>query len=242
MIHIRTGFIGYFALLWWAWWTQSVFDTRFRRPELGYGRVFRTMQILIRLTLLGAWVGLSSTPAEFSRSSFTNFSTVYAGTRLLLVIDLLAVVVYNFVVSWRESKTASTSAALRWHPGRTLLANWGPLFSALGSLISAALWFCVRYQNDRHSVNATLLSLWLVGVSVELITQIITEAFWATNPLGLTVLPERLSLLGLIILGEGEWNGFHRSLLFPTSSSCLAFGRFQWRVRTVDTPQSRLSY
>ncbi|CAO1632841.1 unnamed protein product [Parajaminaea phylloscopi] len=204
------GFIGYFALLWWAWWTQSVFDTRCRRPELGYPRPFKTVQIALRLLLLGAWVGLSSTPAEFSRNGFTNFSALYAVTRLLLVADWLAVILYDLVDDWRGSRRSAQTKG-RWAPWEVLRDDWTYLASAASSLASSILWYCVRFRKQRHAVNGQLLGLWLPGIAIELVVQILVEAFGPEQSLSLTVMPERLSLLLLIILGEG-FNGVSEQL------------------------------
>ncbi|SPO29034.1 uncharacterized protein UTRI_05608 [Ustilago trichophora] len=52
-------------------------------------------------------------------------------------------------------------------------------------------------------LSAPLLVMWILGVTIEAVAQILNELSGVLSPLGNGVLPERLVLFGLIILGEG---------------------------------------
>lgn len=179
------GFVGFFALLWWAWWTQSVFDTRYRRPELLYPRWFKGFLLIVRLALLGTWTAFSATPSEFERHSFTNFAAVYACTRILLMVDWLSIAAYELFEAWLSSLRGQHTQAL----STKLLFLWPELLSAAVALISAALWWCERYIPDRHDVGSQVLALWLSGIAVELLAQIVVEVSCRRQTLSTTIMP-----------------------------------------------------
>ncbi|KAJ1021188.1 hypothetical protein NDA16_003974 [Ustilago loliicola] len=74
----------------------------------------------------------------------------------------------------------------------------------MASLVaSGLLWILSRLIPRSNGVTAPLLVMWIAGVAIEAGAQILNELSGVLSPLGKGVLPERLVLFGLIILGEG---------------------------------------
>ncbi|EST08252.1 Low temperature requirement A [Kalmanozyma brasiliensis GHG001] len=216
------AFTGYFAALWWAWWSQAYFDVRYRRPSHSHPFLFKSSQRIIRAAVLGLWVGFSTTPSEFSRASFTNFTLIYGASRIALAVDYAVVLVYD-LVRWRKVRRVGTvahgksqvspSEELDEIPSQHSGQHGRPtgnisgiirthLISIAALVASGLLWICSRFLRHR-GIRAPVLVMWILGVGIEAAAQIFNEMGGALSPLGESVLAERLVLFGLIILGEG---------------------------------------
>lgn len=217
------AFIGYFTALWWAWWSQAYFDVRYRRPSHYHPYLFTSCQLVVRAVVLGLWVAFSTTPSEFSRGSFTNFTLIYGCSRLALALDHTVVLTFD-LVSWHKrhsliyhTNTASDASHTQDASKLSSRNNDAPktgrrdddaiilrthLVSIVSLVFSGLLWILSRLV--RHNgVTAPLLVMWILGVSIEATAQILNELNGVLSPLATSVLPERLVLFGLIILGEG---------------------------------------
>ncbi|CBQ69491.1 conserved hypothetical protein [Sporisorium reilianum SRZ2] len=212
------AFLGYFTALWWAWWSQAYFDVRYRRPAHHQPYLFKSCQRIVRVAVLGLWVAFSTTPSEFSRGSFTNFTQIYGASRIALAIDYVVVLVYD-VVRCRRGSSRSRTTYLNSDQGHAEEPSQLPsrqgdrpgsfnrtfqthLVSIASLVASGLLWILSRFV--RHNgITAPLLVMWIVGVAIEAAAQIVNEVRGRLSPLGQSVLPERLVLFGLIILGEG---------------------------------------
>ncbi|KAJ9475652.1 hypothetical protein PHBOTO_005715 [Pseudozyma hubeiensis] len=218
------AFMGYFGALWWAWWSQAYFDVRHRRPSHHQPFLFKSCQRIVRAAVLGLWVAFATTPSEFARGSFTNFSQIYGYSRIALALDYAVVLVWD-LVHWRKRSHVAHPASLEGDRDNAdesgLLAP--PPFNAeamnagnndiarivqtrvlsIASLVaSGLLWILSRFV--RHNgVTAPLLVMWILGVALKAAVQMVNELGGVLSPLGSSVLPERLVLFGLIVLGEG---------------------------------------
>lgn len=218
------AFIGYFAALWWAWWSQAYFDVRYRRPSQTRPYLFRTCQLIIRAGVLGLWVAFSTTPSEFSRGSFTNFTLIYGCSRVALALDY-TVVLLSDLIRWRKGQFSvhdagfvgdigrserSSSPADRYGHGRKGVQSTGiaavcrtHLITIAALVASGLLWILSRLVPHHGRLTAPLLVMWIVGILLEAAVQLVNELGRALSALEYSVLPERLVLFGLIILGEG---------------------------------------
>ncbi|GAC94571.1 hypothetical protein PHSY_002144 [Pseudozyma hubeiensis SY62] len=217
------AFMGYFGALWWAWWSQAYFDVRHRRPSHHQPFLFKSCQRIVRAAVLGLWVAFATTPSEFARGSFTNFSQIYGYSRIALALDYAVVLVWD-LVQWRKRSRVAHLASREddrddadesdllpppFHPkardagtndiGRIVQTR---VLSIASLVASGLLWILSRFV--RHNgVTAPLLVMWILGVALEAAVQIVNELGGVLSPLGNSVLPERLVLFGLIVLGEG---------------------------------------
>lgn len=188
------GFMGYFALLWWSWFSQALFDVRFRTPSSSNLSYLRGAT---RASQVGVWVGFTTTASEFGRGGFGNFAAVYALSRLTLACD--------FGIAMLQTAGETKRSGVRTRRVH-LQAQWPLALSLVATLISGALWFASRAIPNPHSdsIPRGRLAMWLVGISVELVVQFGLELS-SSMKLSLkgTHLPERMALLSLIVLGEG---------------------------------------
>lgn len=218
------AFLGYFTAIWWAWWSQAYFDVRYRRPSPSKPFLFNSCQRIIRAAVLGLWVAFSTTPSEFSRGSFTNFTLIYGCSRMALALDHAVVLLFD-LVRWRRGQALIHADAGDDTYGHVEPASQLPsqftrasraarkdgmsaivrthLISMASLVASGLLWILSRLLPRSNGVTAPLLVMWIVGVLVEAGAQILNELSGVLSPLGRGVLPERLVLFGLIILGEG---------------------------------------
>ncbi|TKY88307.1 hypothetical protein EX895_002659 [Sporisorium graminicola] len=196
------AFLGYFTALWWAWWSQAYFDVRYRRPSHHQPYLFKSCQRVVRVAVLGLWVAFSTTPSEFARGSFTNFSQIYGASRFALALDHVVVLAHDAVL-WRRGRSNPRRADMdggRHHSFAGVAQTH--LVSIVSLVASGLLWILSRFL--RHNgITAPLLVMWIVGIVIEAAAQIVNEVRGSLSPLGRSVLPERLILFGLIILGEG---------------------------------------
>lgn len=208
------AFLGYFAALWWAWWSQSYFDVRYRRPSHAHPFLFKTSQRIIRAAVLGLWVAFSTTPSEFSRGGFTNFTLIYGCSRMALALDHAVVLIYD-LFRWRNhpARDHAELAQPEFEPAHAAL-HTAPRHStkaavvrthlvSIAALVASGLLWILSRLVPRNGVNAPLLVMWIAGVALEAAAQLGNELSGALSALGDSVLPERLVLFGLIILGEG---------------------------------------
>ncbi|PWN51804.1 hypothetical protein IE53DRAFT_385828 [Violaceomyces palustris] len=210
-IHDLAKFMGFFSILWWSWWTQSLFDVRFRsRMTYRDNYVLKILMRIIRIVLLGAWIVYTTMPSEFARKGYSNFSLTYSTTRFCLACDHAVVVLKGWYEDRRGMKSRLKSSSLGKNAMRNPLVTVSSMIKRQGAaiilvvvnLISAILWISARHR-DHDGVNGTMLGLWISGVVLEWISQVSVEMFGDFPSLSRTCLPERLTLFALIILGEG---------------------------------------
>ncbi|CCF47993.1 hypothetical protein NDA14_006949 [Ustilago hordei] len=218
------AFLGYFTAIWWAWWSQAYFDVRYRRTMRHQPFLFNSCQRVIRAAVLGLWVAFSTTPSEFSRSSFTNFTLIYGSSRMALALDHAVVLLFD-VFRWRRGQSllhaaggddiyhsddelsrlpSQRTTARRVARNDDMAAIVRTHLISIASLVASGLfWILSRLLPRSNGVTAPLLVMWILGVAIEAAAQILNELSDVLSPLGKGVLPERLVLFGLIILGEG---------------------------------------
>ncbi|SPC64430.1 uncharacterized protein UHOD_07277 [Ustilago sp. UG-2017b] len=218
------AFLGYFTAIWWAWWSQAYFDVRYRRTMRHQPFLFNSGQRVIRAAVLGLWVAFSTTPSEFSRSSFTNFTLIYGCSRMALALDHAVVLLFD-LFRWRRGQSllhaaggddiyhcddnlsrlpSQRTTARRVARNDNMAAIVRTHLISIASLMASGLfWILSRLLPRSNGVTAPLLVMWILGVAIEAAAQIVNELSDVLSPLGKGVLPERLVLFGLIILGEG---------------------------------------
>lgn len=118
------GFLGYFALLWWTWYSHCLFDVRFRtRPGLVKSGLVFYPQYCTRLCTIGVWVAFTTTAGQFSRGDFVSFSEIYALNRLVLGLDYFVIAVDQFRRDgWRQFLESEEDRGAESTPTR--LSSW----------------------------------------------------------------------------------------------------------------------
>lgn len=210
-------FIGYFSLLWWSWWSQTLFDVRFRGRDR-FGFYMQCGQRIVRSTCLGVWVAFATVSSEFARGGYTNFTTIYACSRGTLIADYLLIIARSYVHKTKFWDDDIPFAAERRERSR-LSERQCHLIIIGGTLISMALWIASPYVVDNnHVLPPAVIGMWLAGIAVELIAEVIVEVFGSLRSISATPIVERLALFSLMVFGNGFENiGQALNLVSPGS-------------------------
>lgn len=203
---VKVGvYIGYFSLLWWSWWTQTLFDVRYRgRDRVGF--FMQCAQRIIRCCLLGVWVAYATVTSEFARSGYVNFTTIYICSRAALIADYIVVIIRSARYPY-ATKDAHIPGVVE-HRGRcrfsTLTCH---LIMIAGTVISMLLWIVSRFVDDgKSALPGQTIGVWIVGIMCEMVAEMLVELGGPLRSLSATPIVERLALFSLIVFGNGFEN------------------------------------
>jgi len=210
-------FIGYFSLLWWSWWSQTLFDVRFRGRDR-FGFYMQCGQRLVRSTCLGVWIAFATVSSEFARGGYTNFTTIYVCSRGTLIADYLLIIARTYVHKTKFWDDDIPFAVERRERSRISERQCHMIIIG-GTLISMALWIASPYVVDNnHQLPPAVIGMWIAGIVVELIAEVIVEIFGSLRSISATPIVERLALFSLMVFGNGFENiGQALNLVSPGS-------------------------
>ncbi|PWN37260.1 uncharacterized protein FA14DRAFT_159392 [Meira miltonrushii] len=198
-------FIGYFSLLWWSWWSQTLFDVRFRGRDR-FGFYMQCGQRIVRSTCLGVWVAFATVSSEFARGGYTNFTTIYVCSRGTLIADYLLVIARTYIHKtkfWDDDIPFAVERRERSH----ISERQCHLIIIGGTLISMALWIASPYVVDNnHTLPPAVIGMWIAGIAVEMVAEMIVEIFGSLRSISATPIVERLALFSLMVFGNGFEN------------------------------------
>lgn len=217
-------FMSFFALLWWSWWCQTLYDVRYRsRHHSGLFAI--CAHRAIRISLLGTWVAFSTCASEYSQGTYTSFSLVYSLTRASLLLDHL--------VSSLDPPPTRRIYPSKEKKASRFLCHFTSLAATTFSLLC---WVASRYLSQKRidgSMRPVVYSIWVVSVLAEMVSQIYVEKFGPFDSLSSTQLVERLALFSLIIFGGGYENiGLALNAISPRQMSKTSYPG-HWRFATV---------
>ncbi|KAK7192472.1 hypothetical protein PSPO01_01180 [Paraphaeosphaeria sporulosa] len=183
------AYIGFFGILWSSWFQVTLHDVRFARDSL-YERVCKTIQFIVFVGL--ALVGSSFNPGMEStggkKASNTNF-------RILC---------YTLVIS--RGLLAIQHAVVLFYLVR---AKFSKLFLPMALMISLYLIFAGAFAamtpafKEGDESHRSVYVVWYVIMVVEAAAMITISSVWRMLSFKKTHLMERMSLLTLIVIGEG---------------------------------------
>ncbi|KAF2749028.1 hypothetical protein M011DRAFT_322292 [Sporormia fimetaria CBS 119925] len=178
------SYIGFFTILWSCWFQVTLHDVRFARDSV-YERACKTVQFIV-------FVGLALVGSEFnpggSKVNNTNFRVLCYTliiSRALLVVQYVVVFFY------------------------TARARYQKLLIPLGLMILiyavAAVGFGVMMPSFRQeeAAHTAIYAVWYIIMLIESVAVITISCFWRMLSFKKTHLMERMSLLTLIVIGEG---------------------------------------
>lgn len=196
-------FASYFSLLWWAWWSQSLFDVRYRGRE-AMGLRMQCAQRIVRCIMMGVWVAFATVVSDYSRGAYVTFAKVFIWSRGVLIADYLLIIAYQ----WNDSKF--TTATEEKSKSRSSLSPFtSHIIIIAGTLISMIFWIVsLQYgKGDGNTmITSTTAELWCCAIIIELVAEVAVEINGSQKPLHETPLVERLALFSLIIFGNGFEN------------------------------------
>lgn len=182
------GYIGFFGILWSSWFQITLHDVRFARDSL-YERVCKTVQFItfVGLALVGSQFNPASAKGKGNNSSFRILCFVLVISRGLLAIQYA--VVFFFTYRARYSKL--------YLPLGLMVAIY---------LVSAGVFagMTPAFKSTTQDQSKRLVYLvWYAMMGLEAVAVIGISCFWRMLSFKKTHLMERMSLLTIIVIGEG---------------------------------------
>ncbi|KAH6618710.1 bacterial low temperature requirement A protein-domain-containing protein [Boeremia exigua] len=178
------AYIGFFGILWATWFQITLHDVRFSRDSI-YERVCKTVQFISFVGL--ALVGSSFNPTG-DKTNNKNFSIL---CYVLVISRGLLAVQYSVVLFYTK----------RAHYSKLYL----PLGLMIGTYAIATAIFGGMIPLYRANVKAppALYMVWYGVMIAEAIVVITISCCWRMLSFKKTHLMERMSLLTIIVIGEG---------------------------------------
>ncbi|KZM18786.1 uncharacterized protein EKO05_0006488 [Ascochyta rabiei] len=177
------AYIGFFGILWATWFQITLHDVRFARDSL-YERICKTIQFITFVGL--ALAGSSFNPSgKANNKNFSILCYTLIISRGLLAIQYMVVLFYT----WR--------------------AKYSKLYLPLGLMVVTYLVgtgaFAAMTPTYRPTVIAprNLYMVWYAVMVAEAVIVITISCFWRMLSFKKTHLMERMSLLTIIVIGEG---------------------------------------
>ncbi|KAF2712110.1 hypothetical protein K504DRAFT_479868 [Pleomassaria siparia CBS 279.74] len=182
-ISYLAAYVGFFGILWCSWFQVTLHDVRFARDSI-YERVCKTIQFIVFVGL--ALVGSSFNPGKIaSNTNFRILCYTLVISRSLLMIQYIVVLV--FTMKEKYSKL--------YLPLGLMIAIYGLAASAFGAMTPAFR------ENDFNHEGVYVI--WYIVMLLECIGVITISCCWRMLSFKKTHLMERMSLLTLIVIGEG---------------------------------------
>ncbi|KAI9054768.1 hypothetical protein LZ554_001917 [Drepanopeziza brunnea f. sp. 'monogermtubi'] len=173
------AYAGFFCILWFLWVQVSLFDVRFVEDSI-LERVGKACQFGVMIGL--AIVGPSFNPEEQRQDVFRSLAIILMLSRVVLALQY-GLVLYQ-VFHYKGSRK--------------------PLVLIVGSnLFAALLYFSTFFGFKPDNPQNRVFILWYVTAVLETAFNIVVSSKWEVLTFQGTHLIKRMSLLTLIILGEG---------------------------------------
>ncbi|KAJ5052123.1 uncharacterized protein L3040_001882 [Drepanopeziza brunnea f. sp. 'multigermtubi'] len=173
------AYAGFFCILWFLWVQVSLFDVRFVEDSI-LERIGKACQFGVMIGL--AIVGPSFNPEEQRQDVFRSLAIILMLSRVVLALQY-GLVLYQ-VFYYKGSRK--------------------PLVLIVGSnLFAALLYFSTFFGFKPDNPRNHVFVLWYITAVLETAFNIIVSSKWEVLTFQGTHLIKRMSLLTLIILGEG---------------------------------------
>jgi low temperature requirement protein LtrA len=181
-------YIGFFSILWFTWYQVGLYDVRFSMDSV-FERIAKACQfgVMIGFAVVGPRFNVGSKTTNDgegpSLSSFKALTLILMASRFVIVLQYLQSL--WFTKNWKQTRLP-------------MLVIAGTYFVA--GFIYLGLFF--TFQDNESGENHTYL-VWYVLAFLETMIATGVSSYWRVISFKGTHLVERMSLLTLIILGEG---------------------------------------
>ncbi|KAH7399030.1 bacterial low temperature requirement A protein-domain-containing protein [Phaeosphaeria sp. MPI-PUGE-AT-0046c] len=178
------GYVGFFGILWSTWFQITLHDVRFARDSL-YERICKTVQFIcfVGLALVGSQFNPASPKGDNINFRILCYTLVIC--RGLLAIQYLVVLFFT----WKEKYAK-------------LYLPLGLMFLIYAIAMGAFAAMTPAFQGQKKDHRLVYL-VWYVVVTLEAIAAITISCCWRMLSFKKTHLMERMSLLTIIVIGEG---------------------------------------
>ena len=188
--HSLTAYIGFFSLLWLTWYQVSLYDVRFSADS-----VFERMAKAIHF---GVMVGFAVIGPQWKPGQEVDDYKIYKAFGLILMVSRLTLFAQYSITLLYTKKYRRTIVPILLVMASTLIA--AILYGALTPVFPKAI-----YDADGVAIaqNSHVYIAWyIIAISETILTVAVSCKFTIISFKG-THMVQRMSLLTLIILGEG---------------------------------------
>ncbi|KAF2640764.1 hypothetical protein P280DRAFT_490167 [Massarina eburnea CBS 473.64] len=186
-----TAYIGFFSLLWLTWYQVSLYDVRFSADSV-FERVAKALHfgVMIGFAVMG--------PQWHPGQETTDGFKIYRAFGLTLMVSRVTLALQYTVTLWYTRKYSKTVLPLAMVIASTLLAAifYGALTPAFPGK---------KFDADGNVVphKSNLYIAWYIIAICETILTVTVSCIWRVISFKGTHMVQRMSLITLIILGEG---------------------------------------
>jgi low temperature requirement protein LtrA len=186
-----TAYIGFFSLLWLTWYQVSLYDVRFSADSV-FERTAKAIHF-------GVMVGFAVIGPQWKPGQEIGDYKIYKAFGLMLMVSRLTLFCqYGVTLLYTMKKHAKTIVPLSMVMGSTLLA--AILYGALTPTFPRMLWDAAGGEVEQKS---NVYIAWYVIALSETVLTVTVSCVWRIISFKGTHMVQRMSLLTLIILGEG---------------------------------------
>ncbi|KAF2762331.1 hypothetical protein EJ05DRAFT_206022 [Pseudovirgaria hyperparasitica] len=179
-VRTLSSYVGFFCILWFTWYQSTLYDVRFA--------VDNVVERVFKLVNFGVMMGLAAVGSGFDPDDTANkWKTFRELTLILMVSRLTLVAQYSFTLFWTRKYRQIVLPLLM------VIA-----MSFIASMVYLGLYFAFQEGKDTNAYVA-----WYIVAVLETVLTTCVSMKWRVISFKGTHIQERLSLLTLIILGEG---------------------------------------
>ncbi|KAM0328230.1 hypothetical protein ACHAQA_005639 [Verticillium albo-atrum] len=203
------AYVGFFSLMWTTWFQTGCFDVRFITDSI-FERCARAVHLGV---LVGfAVVSPNFDPSEQDPQVFKTFSFILMVSRLCLALE------YGSII---------------FHVRRYTKAKMPLIIMVVSNILAAIIYFGVAFRFDKH--ESRIFYVWY-GISVlEVVSNVGFSVYYSVLSFQGTHLIRRMSLLTLIIFGEGV------AIACGAVSSVVESGHDAWTSKTIGVVTAAVS-
>ena len=188
--HSLTSYVGFFSLLWLTWYQVSLYDVRFSTDS-----IFERMAKSIHF---GVMVGFAVMGAQWHPGQEVDSFTIYKSFGLILMVSRLTLFLQYAVTLFYSKKHRKTILPLSLVMGMTLLS--AIIYAATVASFPKKMFDA--NGNRIMSKSNVYIAWYIIGLSETILT-VAVSCIWRIVSFKGTHMVQRMSLLTLIILGEG---------------------------------------
>jgi low temperature requirement protein LtrA len=185
-----TAYIGFFSLLWLTWYQVSLYDVRFSADSV-FERTAKAIHF-------GVMVGFAVIGPQWKPGQEIGDYKIYKAFGLMLMVSRLTLFCQYGVTLVYTHKHKKTVVPLAMVMASTLLA--AVLYGALTPTFPKTLWGAEGTEVEQKS---NVYIAWYVIALSETVLTVVVSCVWRIISFKGTHMVQRMSLLTLIILGEG---------------------------------------
>ncbi|KAI4624491.1 hypothetical protein J4E83_004166 [Alternaria metachromatica] len=185
------AYVGFFALLWLTWYSNSLYDVRFTADCI-FERIAKALHF-------GVMVGFAVVGPAWEPGKPTSSLQKYQVLSFILMVSRLVLAAQYSVTLFFVRKHKKTVLPLSLVIGSTLIAAlmYGSITGALPKeTCNLELGVCKQFTTKVHYA-------WYIISAAEIVITVGISCYWRVISFKGTHIVQRMSLLTLIILGEG---------------------------------------